>query len=243
MQLRTISKKVLYDVVDGHIVAQEGEDVELYVYGIGLSNASRVRLTTRESEFGSPCQAETGGGGAQSGAFPLSAVSGDGTRARLSLTGDQVPLLRGLSMEYLCLEGGEDEEGSSFVHQGKDVSFEVTRPVLPLWAMILFLVILLCLSGIFSGLNLGLMALDQTELKIIQNTGTRKERKFAKVIAPIRAHGNFLLCSLLLGNVLVNSSLTILMDILSSGTIAIVASTLGIVIFGEIIPQVRRQFP
>lgn len=81
------------------------------------------------------------------------------------------------------------------------------------------------------------MALDQTELKIYANTGTDKERRFAKAIIPVRNHGNYLLCTLLLGNVLVNSTLTILLDDLTSGIIAIVGSTLGIVIFGEIIPQ------
>ena len=50
-------------------------------------------------------------------------------------------------------------------------------------------------------------------------------------------HGNYLLCSLLLGNVLVNNSLTILLDTLTSGVVAIIGSTLGIVIFGEIVPQ------
>ena len=60
-----------------------------------------------------------------------------------------------------------------------------------------------------------------------------------QAIYPIRAMGNFLLCSLLLGNVLVNNSLTIMLDTLSGGggLIAVIGSTLGIVIFGEIIPQ------
>lgn len=69
--------------------------------------------------------------------------------------------------------------------------------------------------------------------------------------------GNFLLCSILLGNVLVsillsypnkcflqlsqvNNTMTILLDVLTGGggTIAVICSTLGIVVFGEIIPQV-----
>lgn len=70
------------------------------------------------------------------------------------------------------------------------------------------------------------------------NTGTPKEREYASKIQPIRKRGNFLLCSILLGNVLVNSTFTILLDGLTSGLVAVVSSTVLIVIFGEITPQV-----
>ncbi|KFP82038.1 Metal transporter CNNM4, partial [Acanthisitta chloris] len=84
----------------------------------------------------------------------------------------------------------------------------------------------------------GLMALDPMELRIVQNCGTDKEKRYARKIEPIRRKGNYLLCSLLLGNVLVNTTLTILLDDLTgSGFGAVIASTIGIVIFGEIVPQ------
>jgi len=83
------------------------------------------------------------------------------------------------------------------------------------------------------------MSLDQTELKIVQNTGTDKEKRYATAIMPVRAMGNFLLCSILLGNVLVNNTLTIFLDTVTGGggLVAVIGATLGIVVFGEIIPQ------
>ncbi|XP_032434826.1 metal transporter CNNM4 isoform X6 [Xiphophorus hellerii] len=115
---------------------------------------------------------------------------------------------------------------------------EESTSLLPLWLEVILICCLLVLSGMFSGLNLGLMALDPMELRIVQSCGTDKEKKYARKIEPIRRKGNYLLCSLLLGNVLVNTTLTILLDDLTkSGLGAVVASTVGIVIFGEIVPQ------
>ncbi|XP_070990908.1 metal transporter CNNM4-like isoform X1 [Oncorhynchus clarkii lewisi] len=115
---------------------------------------------------------------------------------------------------------------------------EGEKTLLPLWFQIILICCLLVLSGMFSGLNLGLMALDPMELRIVQSCGSEKEKKYARKIEPIRSKGNYLLCSLLLGNVLVNTTLTILLDdLIGSGLGAVVASTVGIVIFGEIVPQ------
>ncbi|XP_053548432.1 metal transporter CNNM2 isoform X3 [Bombina bombina] len=126
-------------------------------------------------------------------------------------------------------------------HDGEDtkvIVVEEKKFLLPFWLQVIFIALLLLLSGMFSGLNLGLMALDPMELRIVQNCGTEKERNYAKRIEPVRRQGNYLLCSLLLGNVLVNTTLTILLDdIAGSGLVAVVVSTIGIVIFGEIVPQ------
>lgn len=109
--------------------------------------------------------------------------------------------------------------------------------LLPFWSQCLAISVLLLLSGLFAGLTLGLLALDRTDLQILANTGTKKEQMYAKTIIPLRTRGNYLLCSLVLGNVLVNSTLTILLDDLTSGLIAVITSTTGIVLIGEIIPQ------
>ncbi|XP_072513356.1 metal transporter CNNM2 isoform X3 [Salminus brasiliensis] len=149
---------------------------------------------------------------------------------------------------YLCIAtstpaGTHDPwtENTWIYHEGEDtkvIVVEERKFLLPFWLQVIFISMLLCLSGMFSGLNLGLMALDPMELQIVQNCGTEREKNYARNIEPVRSQGNYLLCSLLLGNVLVNTTLTILLDdIAGNGLIAVVMSTIGIVIFGEIVPQ------
>ncbi|UJR23804.1 hypothetical protein I4U23_026780 [Adineta vaga] len=137
---------------------------------------------------------------------------------------------------YLCLSPANSSE---VLHQGNGplLKLRLTRRALPIWTTILFLICLLLLSGLFSGLNLGLMSLTPHDLKVIQEAGTPNDQKYAKRIYPVRKRGNFLLCTILLGNVLVNSTTTILLDTLISGALAVACATLTIVIFGEIIPQ------
>ncbi|EED95454.1 predicted protein, partial [Thalassiosira pseudonana CCMP1335] len=107
------------------------------------------------------------------------------------------------------------------------------------------IVILLVFSALFSGLTLGLMSLDLSGLEIVMaNADDPGLARAAKAIYPVRKNGNLLLCTLLLGNVGVNSLLSILMADLTSGLVGFLASTFSIVILGEIIPQaVCSRFP
>ena len=97
--------------------------------------------------------------------------------------------------------------------------------------------ILVCFSALFSGLTLGLLGLDKIGLQIVMSGDNGHLAEKAAKIAPIRDNGNLLLCTLLLGNVAVNASLSILMADLTSGLFGFIFSTITIVIFGEIIPQ------
>ena len=90
----------------------------------------------------------------------------------------------------------------------------------------------------FSGLTLGLMSLDMVSLEILAEGGDEEEKEYAKKIIPVRAKGNLLLCTLLLGNTMVNAlSGRSLMADLTDGLVGLAVSTLSIVVCGEIVPQ------
>lgn len=93
--------------------------------------------------------------------------------------------------------------------------------------------LLVVLSGLFSGLNLGLLSIDTAELQRKIRLGDKDAIK----VLSIRKNGNLLLCSLLLGNVAVNAAISILLADVTSGLMGGVLSTVLIVIFGEILPQ------
>eukprot|EP00929_Paragymnodinium_shiwhaense_P101289 TRINITY_DN64255_c0_g1_i1.p1 TRINITY_DN64255_c0_g1~~TRINITY_DN64255_c0_g1_i1.p1 ORF type:complete len:694 (-),score=168.02 TRINITY_DN64255_c0_g1_i1:101-2077(-) len=107
----------------------------------------------------------------------------------------------------------------------------------PLYISLPIIGFLVTLSGLFSGLTLGLMGLDLIGLQAVENGDNPSLARCAKKIAPVRANGNLLLCTLLLGNVAVNSALSILMADLASGLVGFLVSTGLIVLFGEILPQ------
>ena len=97
----------------------------------------------------------------------------------------------------------------------------------------LIVVVLVLFSGLFSGLTLGLMGLNSHELKRKAALG---DKRAAKVYA-VRRNGNLLLTTLLVGNVAVNTALSIFLGTLAPGVIAGIVATTLIVIFGEIVPQ------
>jgi hypothetical protein len=113
---------------------------------------------------------------------------------------------------------------------------------IPVAVQVLMLLVLLSFSALFSGLTLGLMSLDITGLEIVMAGDDPDAAKYAERIYPLRKQGNLLLCTLLLGNVAVNSLMSIFSAAIFDGTIGFLSSTFAIVIFGEIIPQALVGF-
>ncbi|KAI0050149.1 DUF21-domain-containing protein [Auriscalpium vulgare] len=111
-------------------------------------------------------------------------------------------------------------------HNGRFIAFAILMPVLVI------------LSGVFAGLTLGYMSLDETQLHVLSISGTPCQRKYANKIKPIRQNGHLLLVTLLLANMITNETLPVISDpILGGGVQSVIVSTVLIVIFAEIIPQ------
>ncbi|GAB6023167.1 hypothetical protein CHUAL_007992 [Chamberlinius hualienensis] len=218
---------------NGYINIPADTDITLRLFGFNFSMTSSIRFTTQNASRWDRCDDFKSSKG-----FVIHTDELTDHSAKVTVS---LPEMNSVDeVMYMCVkESDQNGEIVRWVHQGPEnwLLIQTYGRLLPLWLQIIIIFTLLTLSGLFSGLNLGLMALDRTDLKIIENTGSEEERRYARVISPVRARGNYLLCTLLLGNVLVNSSLTILLDDLTSGIIAIIGSTLAIVIFGEIVPQ------
>ncbi|XP_078523095.1 metal transporter CNNM4 [Lissotriton helveticus] len=228
-------------VLDGGLLqVMEGSHFQLRLYGLHLGPDSWRLVLFVEEEDALESNNTCSGIAATKDLVltPGLNMSADGTSGVLQL--EAKPLRKSeVAKDYvLCSQAWAGTWRAHTGSEGRLRVVEEKKSLLPLWFQILLILVLLALSGMFSGLNLGLMALDPMELRIVQNCGTEREKRYARKIEPIRRKGNYLLCSLLLGNVLVNTTLTILLDdLIGSGLGAVVASTIGIVIFGEIVPQ------
>ncbi len=95
--------------------------------------------------------------------------------------------------------------------------------------------IVFCLSqsAMFSGLNLAFFSMSRLRLEIEQANGNRSA---ARILA-LRRDSNFLLTTILWGNVGINVLLTLLADSVMTGVIAFAFSTFVITLGGEIAPQ------
>lgn len=98
---------------------------------------------------------------------------------------------------------------------------------------LIIVTILVLLSGSFAGLTLALFSIQLTTLE----RKVRLRDKQATKVYKIRKHGNLLLCTLLLGNVVSYIVMAIFLAEITNGVIGGFIATALIFVFGEIIPQ------
>lgn len=93
----------------------------------------------------------------------------------------------------------------------------------------------LCLtqSAMFSGLNLGMLGPSRLRLQVAAKGGDRGAQR----VLELREDFHLLLTTILWGNVAVNTLLALLADSILTGVVAFAVSTVGITMFGEIVPQ------
>jgi metal transporter CNNM len=102
------------------------------------------------------------------------------------------------------------------------------------WPVTLIVSLLLLLFGaVFSGLNIGLMMARPAELKRKATHGDAIAAKLYRY----RKNGTYLIVCVLLGNVAVISTLSLLLESVAGGLIAGIVTTLTVTIFAEILPQ------
>ncbi|GJM11617.1 MAG: HlyC/CorC family transporter [Pseudohongiella sp.] len=100
--------------------------------------------------------------------------------------------------------------------------------------MAVWLGIVFCLSqsAMFSGLNLAFFGLSRLQLEVEAETNPKAQR-----VLKMREDSNFLLTTILWGNVGINVLLTLLSSSVLAGVLAFLFSTVAITFLGEIIPQ------
>lgn len=98
---------------------------------------------------------------------------------------------------------------------------------------VLMIIGLVIFSAICSGLNVALMSLPTTYLKHQSKLGNI----YAKRVLPLRQNSHLSLAAILLCNIAAVSTTSVLFESKIQGLLAVIATTLILVVFGELLPQ------
>lgn len=147
-------------------------------------------------------------------------------------------LRRGEAIKYYSMCAFDGVKWEHFSTKDFWLAVVERPPEADVWLQAGVSVLLLGLSALCSGLNISMLALDPVELRVLQNSGTEKEQKYARKIESVRKHGNYILCTVVLGNVLTNTCFVVWMcQILGMTALSTASCTLGIFFIGEILPH------
>lgn len=102
-----------------------------------------------------------------------------------------------------------------------------------MWPILLITIVLIGISAICSGLNVALMSLNLGDLRRKAKLGNAQ----AKRVLPFRETTHLTLAAILLTNVAAVSTTSLVLESVFAGLVAGIATTLLMVVFGEILPQ------
>jgi CBS domain containing-hemolysin-like protein len=102
---------------------------------------------------------------------------------------------------------------------------------------------LVCFGGLMSGLNVGMLSLDELELEQKISTGTEEEKRMARRVLPVISDHHWLLVSILLGNAAAGEALPVVLNMMFNEVLSIVFSVTFVLFCGEIIPQAVMTGP
>ncbi len=105
------------------------------------------------------------------------------------------------------------------------------------WTAVALVVVCICISGMMSGLVIGLFTVDVLTLDILATSGTEDQRRYAPRVKELVLNHHWLLVTLMLINTLVGEALPIFLDGLAGPAAAIFIAVALILIFGELVPQ------
>jgi len=221
-----------FDPKQGWLLNEQNK-FRLFISGVNLQNSSIVFSSSSDT-----CQQDS----QISPEYPLTSADINSIEVKLdnfkqSHTTTFVCLIPTLNLTLITNQTNQTNLFDIQPVHGKHFKLIREKDRIPFAAKICLILMLFVVSGFYSGLNLGLMSLSVNDLRLIAESEDSSMRYYAKRVLPLRRRGNYLLCSIVIANVLVNSLATVLLDSLVHGLFAVLGSTIMIVLMGEIIPQ------
>ncbi|EAS05347.1 transmembrane protein, putative (macronuclear) [Tetrahymena thermophila SB210] len=135
------------------------------------------------------------------------------------------------------VEEGENEVQDIDGEQDVEHHQKYTSDDPEFYTFIIIATVLVAFAGICSGLTVGYLGITNLQLDIILRNGTSQEKEAAKKIKPLIKDHHLLLSTLLLSNSIAMEALPIFLDAVCPAWLAVLISTVAVVIVGEIIPQ------
>jgi len=114
---------------------------------------------------------------------------------------------------------------------------DLTRDAWTFWLSVALCVFLVAVAGLMSGLTLGLLSLDRTDLSVILRGPSGPQKQQAAALEPLLRDSHRLLVTLVLCNAAAMEALPMVVDRLTSPAVSLALSVTVVLLFGEILPQ------